>query len=122
MKLLANSIQQLQNARNKYQESADCIEKQASIKDSTDVLVPLTGSMYVPGTVVNTDKFVVDIGTGYYVQKDTAAALDFFKRKVTFLQEQVDKYVKITQEKATLRDECTALLNFAVERAGAGDN
>lgn len=104
VELLTNSINQLQSARNKYQESNDCIEKQKEVKEGAEVLVPLTGSMYVPGTIVNTKKFIVDIGTGYYVQKDYETALDFFKRKVTFLQEQMEKYVKILQEKAALRD------------------
>jgi len=102
--LLTNSIQQLQSARNKYQESGDCVEKQTSVKENTDVLVPLSGSMYVPGTIMNTSKFVVDIGTGYFVQKDAATAADFFKRKVTFLQDQIEKYVKIVQEKAAVRE------------------
>lgn len=101
---MTNSVNQLQNARNKYQESADAIEKQKNVKENTDVLVPLTSSMYVPGTIANTNKFMVDIGTGYFVQKDSATAADFFKRKVTFLQEQIDKYVKIVQEKASVRE------------------
>ena len=37
--------------------------------DTTEVLVPLTNSLYVPGKVVNTGKVIVDVGTGYYVEK-----------------------------------------------------
>lgn len=104
MELLTNSVQQLQNARNKYQESGDAIEKQKNVKENADVLVPLTSSMYVPGHIATTNKFLVDIGTGYFVQKDNVTAADFFKRKVTFLQEQMDKYVKILQDKSSLRE------------------
>ncbi|KAI1289681.1 Prefoldin subunit 5 [Halotydeus destructor] len=112
VELLTNSVQSLQNARNKFQESFDCIEKQKSVKDGNEVLVPLTGSMYVPGLIVNPDKFVVDIGTGYYVEKDNTSAADFFKRKVTFVQEQMDKYVKIAQEKANLRDNIMEAIQY----------
>ena len=50
--------------------------------EGKDILVPLTGSMYVPGTLVDPNKVIVDVGTGYYVEKDVAAAKDYFNRKV----------------------------------------
>lgn len=50
---------------------------------------------------------MIDIGTGYYVEKDTKAATDFFSRKVTFLNTQIEKILKMVQEKHYLRDsEC----------------
>lgn len=33
------------------------------------LLVPLTTSLYVPGTLADTEKVIVDVGTGYYVEK-----------------------------------------------------
>ena len=32
------------------------------------MLVPLTASLYVPGTLDDADKVLVDIGTGYFVE------------------------------------------------------
>ena len=54
-------------------------------KEGTAVLVPLTGSMYVPGVIKETEKVLVDVGTGYYVEKDVTAANDYFSRKVSAL-------------------------------------
>jgi prefoldin alpha subunit len=34
-----------------------------------DVLVPLTSSLYVRGKLSSPDKVIVDIGTGFYVEK-----------------------------------------------------
>jgi hypothetical protein len=31
-------------------------------------MIPLTSSLYVSGTLDSTDKVLVDIGTGYYVE------------------------------------------------------
>lgn len=104
VELLTNSIQQLSAARNKFQESGECVKKQSSLEDKASVLVPLTGSMYVPGEIINRDKFLIDIGTGYYVEKDTKTSIDFFTRKVNFLNTQIEKYVKIVQEKAYVRE------------------
>jgi prefoldin alpha subunit len=33
------------------------------------LLVPLTTSLYVPGTLADSEKVIVDVGTGYYVEK-----------------------------------------------------
>lgn len=32
-------------------------------------LLPLTASLYVPGKLSDPEKVIVDIGTGYYVEK-----------------------------------------------------
>lgn len=41
------------------------------------MLVPLTSSLYVPGTVDNVDHVIVDIGTGYFAQKVLLGSLVF---------------------------------------------
>jgi len=33
------------------------------------ILVPLTTSLYVPGTLADSENVIVDIGTGFYVEK-----------------------------------------------------
>lgn len=33
------------------------------------ILVPLTASLYVPGALADTDKVIVDIGTGFFVER-----------------------------------------------------
>lgn len=35
----------------------------------TPILVPLTPSLYVPGTLASTETVLVDVGTGFYVEK-----------------------------------------------------
>ena len=33
------------------------------------ILVPLTSSLYVPGKLSNVETVIVDVGTGYFVEK-----------------------------------------------------
>ena len=40
-----------------------------SFTTGTPILVPLTSSLYVPGKLASTDVVLVDIGTGFYVEK-----------------------------------------------------
>lgn len=37
--------------------------------DNKDILVPLTNSLYVKGKLSNPDRVIVDVGTGFYVEK-----------------------------------------------------
>ncbi len=39
------------------------------------MLVPLTSSMYVVGELSSTKKVLVDVGTGYYVEKKVPDAI-----------------------------------------------
>ena len=72
--------------------------------DGKQVLVPLTGSMYVPGQLANPDKVVVDIGTGYYVEKSSKNAQEYFNRKVKFVTENMERVQSIGNEKAKIRE------------------
>jgi prefoldin subunit 5 len=52
----------------------ECVSECGGLEDAeTPVLVPLTTALYVHGTVNKVKSVMVDIGTGYYAEKDTAA-------------------------------------------------
>ena len=44
--------------------------------------MPLTSSLYVPGKLADTEHVIVDVGTGFYVEKTTADAEKFYAGKV----------------------------------------
>ena len=88
----------------RFQESGDSLSKMTQDSDGKQVLVPLTGSMYVPGQLANPDKVVVDIGTGYYVEKSSKKAKEYFDRKVKFVTENMERVQGIGNEKAKIRE------------------
>ena len=47
-----------------------------------EMLVPLTGSLFVPGRLASTAEVLVDVGTGYYISKSVDGAKDFLEKKV----------------------------------------
>ncbi|KAF8941202.1 subunit of tubulin prefoldin [Haplosporangium gracile] len=101
---LTSSFGQLKQAQNRF---ADCIESckavDASNKDKT-ILVPLTSSLYVPGKLANVEKVIVDIGTGYYVEKTTEDAIKFYNSKVDFVKENLEKIqATVVQKQGNLR-------------------
>ena len=69
-----------------------------------EILVPLTGSMYVPGNLNDPEKVVVDVGTGYYVEKDIDSAKEYFTKKVKYVTDQMEKVQAIGNEKNKIRE------------------
>jgi prefoldin alpha subunit len=45
-------------------------------------MVPITASLYVKGKLATADNVLVDVGTGYFVEKPVPDADDYLKRKV----------------------------------------
>jgi prefoldin alpha subunit len=66
-----------------------------------NLMVPLTGSLYVRGKLSQQDAFIVDIGTNYYVEKDHAAAMEFFDRKLKYVEENLEKVEPQVRQKQT---------------------
>lgn len=56
-------------AQGKFHESEQSLERITPESKGETILVPLTGSMYVPGTIADIKHVLIDIGTGYYAQK-----------------------------------------------------
>lgn len=53
-------------------------------------MLPLTSSLYVTGKLASTDQVVVDIGTGYWIEMKSDKGVDYCKRKVNALKENID--------------------------------
>ncbi|KAM0702628.1 hypothetical protein Q7P35_010059 [Cladosporium inversicolor] len=98
---LTNSYQNLRVAQQKFK---DCI---VSVKDGVagsaqdkTLLVPLTSSLYVPGKLASTSHVLVDVGTGFYVEKTTDDALTFYNGKVEELAGNIKELENVVNGKA----------------------
>ncbi|CAL1278362.1 unnamed protein product [Larinioides sclopetarius] len=104
VEIFGSSLQQLKIAQKKYGDSKECVERMQNMKEGNSLLVPLTDSMYVPGELDETKKVLIDIGTGYYVEKEIPDAIDYFKRKVKFVTTQIEKVQQIMKDKLIARE------------------
>lgn len=102
LNVFQDSLQTLKIAKTKFDGSKEALEQIDDAWAKKEILVPLTGSMYVKGVVDNIDKFIIDIGTGYYVEKDITTSKDYFKRKVDYVQEQMDKIDTLGRQKSKI--------------------
>lgn len=100
---LVESYKDLQDAKQKFKESLDAIKVQRELPNNKDILVPLTGSMYVPGQITNTNEYLLDIGTQYLVEKDADGAIDYFERKMKFIDVQLNKFSQLLQTRLSTK-------------------
>ncbi|KAI1459435.1 Prefoldin alpha subunit [Annulohypoxylon moriforme] len=82
---LTSSFAQLHAAQAKFRDCLRCVQdknKSPALRENNSILVPLTNSLYVRGTLSSASHVVVDIGTGFYVEKEVKSAADFYENKV----------------------------------------
>ncbi|KXJ92045.1 prefoldin [Microdochium bolleyi] len=85
---LTSSFTQLHAAQAKFRECLRCVGAPKlgappALQNDKSVLVPLTNSLYVRGTLTNADHVLVDVGTGFYIEKSIESAAQFYESKVT---------------------------------------
>jgi len=98
---LTNSFTQLRAAQAKFRECLRSIASGVTPKvGDKPILVPLTTSLYVPGTLADKENVIVDVGTGFYVEKSTKDATKFYEAKVKELEVNLKDLESIVQGKS----------------------
>jgi prefoldin alpha subunit len=117
--ILQNSLQRLKMVQQSFQTSENTIETLKTNRENDTILVPLTSSLYVPGSLKSCDRVMIDVGTGYYVTKSLDEAKKHFDKKVVFLTKQIEQIQPILQQKAYARDEVVELISYKMQLANA---
>jgi prefoldin alpha subunit len=58
--------------------------------EGKEVMVPLTASLYVPGTIVAPQRVMLELGTGFYAEKSLKDASKFLDRKIDLVGKNAD--------------------------------
>ena len=66
--------------------------------EGKDVMVPLTSSLYVPGKIRDHDRLLVELGTGFYVEKSTEDCSEFLKRKLSLVDANSENITNAIQD------------------------
>ncbi|XP_066564726.1 prefoldin subunit 5 [Amia ocellicauda] len=116
VEFLTSSIGQLKVVQTKYVEAKECLNMLNKNNEGKELLVPLTSSMYVPGTLNDVERVLVDVGTGYYVEKNVDNTKEFFKRKIEFLTKQIEKIQPALQEKHSMKQAVIEVMNMKIQQ------
>ncbi|KAL8281132.1 hypothetical protein RQP46_006490 [Phenoliferia psychrophenolica] len=98
LKHLTQAFGNLKAAQSKFSSCMEAVDAIKPANKDKKILIPLTSSLYVPGRLKDTENVIVDVGTGYYVEKSAKAAKTLYNSKIlelrknlTTLQEQIEK-------------------------------
>ncbi|KAK8089552.1 hypothetical protein PG997_004513 [Apiospora hydei] len=100
---LTTSFTQLHAAQSKFRDCLRCVQQQdgksSALQEGKQVLVPLTNSLYVKGSLSSASHVIVDVGTGFYVEKDVKSAAKFYEDKTNEIGANVKDLDSIIQGK-----------------------
>ncbi|KAI9819959.1 MAG: subunit of tubulin prefoldin [Pycnora praestabilis] len=98
---LTNSFAKLRAAQAKFRDCLKSIQTGVIPKnEGKSILVPLTTSLYVSGTIADIARVIVDVGTGFYVEKSAVDASEFYNGKVDELGRNLKDLESIVQGKS----------------------
>lgn len=69
--------------------------------EGKEIMVPLTASLYVPGKVKDATKLMVELGTGFFVEKSPKDTTAFLERKLKIVDanaENVTNVIQVTRQ------------------------
>ncbi|KDP37534.1 hypothetical protein JCGZ_05973 [Jatropha curcas] len=114
--LLQDSLNNIRTATGRLENASSALHDLSLRPQGKKMLVPLTASLYVPGTLDDADKVLVDIGTGYFVEKTMAEGKDYCERKINLLKSNFDQLIELASKKKTVADEAGAVLQARLKQ------
>mmetsp|Transcript_7576 Transcript_7576/g.17374 ORF Transcript_7576/g.17374 Transcript_7576/m.17374 type:complete len:166 (+) Transcript_7576:16-513(+) len=100
LQALTNRYATLRAAAVRLKASQDAVSELSPTSEGRDVMVPLTSSLYVPGKLRDPDRLLVEIGTGFYVEKSAKDTGSFLERKMKLVDansENITKAIQMTR-------------------------
>jgi prefoldin alpha subunit len=108
LKEMSRQLEALSGAKSRFISARNNLDDMNNnTKTDQPLLVPLSSSLYVPGKIDNPNKVIVgkciinvilflmlpliELGTGYYVEKTVAEAKDLIDRKMQLVNKSIDR-------------------------------
>ena len=84
------------------------------------MLVPITSSLYVPGETTQLSNVLIDVGTGYYIEKSVDEAQAFLDRKIAMIKAQAGNVQQVASMKQQNLQGTVNVMNQKVMAAKQG--
>ncbi|GAB4818935.1 hypothetical protein N2152v2_005981 [Parachlorella kessleri] len=115
---LMQGLLALQQSAAKFAAAGQAVEYLHEQKQGQPVLVPLTESLYVSGSLETVDSVMLEVGTGYYVERDVEGGIDFCRRKVLTLKEKIEQVAQNIQQRRAMADHAAGALQAKLSQEG----
>jgi len=105
----------LKLAHSKYGQALEALQDLTPANKDKRIMVPLTSSMYIPGTLSNINSVLVDVGTGYFVEKPIDDAKTFVTGKMTMIEGNLAKVAGAMSGKRRDLDAVSSILQAKLQ-------
>lgn len=90
--------QLMQAALTDYHKAKITIENLGKSNEKEEVLIPLGGGTFISGSINNTSKILVDIGSGYVTERTIENAIEKIEERIKNLQRNQEKLMSTAQK------------------------
>ena len=112
---LRRQLQALYGVKNRLFSAKTAVDQLVRPEsDGKELLIPLTSSLYVPGKIVDPNKVIVELGTGYFCEKTSEGAKAIIERKITLVNSSIDAIESTLLTKSKHIDTVTEVMNYKV--------
>ncbi|XP_039137562.1 probable prefoldin subunit 5 [Dioscorea cayenensis subsp. rotundata] len=115
--LLQDSLNNIRTAATRLEHASTALNDLSLRPRGKQMLVPLTASLYVPGTLDDSEKVLIDVGTGYFIEKTMDEGKDYCNRKISLLKSNFDELVEVASKKKSIADEAGLILQAKLRQA-----
>ncbi|EFJ07774.1 hypothetical protein SELMODRAFT_94218 [Selaginella moellendorffii] len=119
LSVLQDSVNNIRTAANRFEMAAKALQNLSQHPNGKKLLVPLTASLYVPGTLQDVEKVLIDVGTGYYIEKSVTDGKDYCDRKINFLKANHEKLMEVASEKRNVAEQVNMVLQAKLRQVMA---
>ena len=113
---LQGQLETLHGAKNRFTIARRCIDEMKATEAGTELLVPLNGSLYVPGSIADSEKVIVELGTGYFAEKNMDDAKSLIDRKMQLVQASIESIEDIGGKKRKNLEQIMQVMQFKLQQ------
>ena len=117
---LNRQLESLQQAKQRFITSRTTLDEISSSGNCDTVLVPLNNSLYVPGKISNPQKVMVELGTGYYCEKDINGAKELIDRKMQLISKSMESVETMGNNKRKTLEQLMQIMQYKMQSLGGG--
>lgn len=115
--LLQDSVNNIRTAATRLEKASVALQDLSQRPQGKKMLVPLTSSLYVSGTLDDANKVLIDVGTGYFIEKSMLDGRDYCERKINLLKSNYEELIEIAGKKKNVADEVGLFLQAKLRQA-----
>lgn len=96
---LTQHVVDLRTAIRAFETSKEAIKNLDKLETGTKSLLNLSESVFVCGELIEPQKVLIDIGTGYYVERTTEQADQYYTKRISEIGEAANKAINVISQK-----------------------